>query len=442
MPKSEPIRPWDVARRQAAATSIFLLIFAIIIVVLYWKDREREWRLREEQSSHRLELAYELITRDLERVRSDILYVASQQDIRGFDPDDNLARKAVEDEFANFIRFKQTCQQIRLVDKAGQESVRVDLRGTEVERIPESGLQDKKNRYYIRESLRLKPGELFVSEFDLNQEYGVIEQPLNPVIRFVTPVSNDQGVAHYLLVANYRGAPLIKDLSEISLPGKTLLLREDGHYLLGPNPDDAWGWLLGHPSSFDQQFRDAWQRRNLAEQNCILTDQGAFAFRQIQLQRLGRVQNSSDPARNTLFIVSYLSADQVFETSNQLLQRLLLLVLVILLPLLVLTRFWALASLRRKQQNTLILASETELRELSSRLIRIQEQERRAISREIHDQLGQQVTAINLDLKLAERRPNPTKPEFNCSGRLMKANNCWTRCMILPPEFGPLSWMI
>ena len=35
--------------------------------------------------------------------------------------------------------------------------------------------------------------------------------------------------------------------------------------------------------------------------------------------------------------------------------------------------------------------------------MRIQEEERRAISREIHDQLGQQVTAINLDLKLAKR---------------------------------------
>ena len=43
------------------------------------------------------------------------------------------------------------------------------------------------------------------------------------------------------------------------------------------------------------------------------------------------------------------------------------------------------------------------MRELSSRLLRIQEDERRAISREIHDDFGQQVTAINLDLKLAQR---------------------------------------
>ena len=57
----------------------------------------------------------------------------------------------------------------------------------------------------------------------------------------------------------------------------------------------------------------------------------------------------------------------------------------------------------RQLQNQQIAISEERLRELSSRLLRIQEDERRAISREIHDELGQQATAINLDLKLADR---------------------------------------
>jgi signal transduction histidine kinase len=57
----------------------------------------------------------------------------------------------------------------------------------------------------------------------------------------------------------------------------------------------------------------------------------------------------------------------------------------------------------RQLQNRQIAISEERLRELSSRLLRIQEDERRAISREIHDELGQQATAINLDLKLANR---------------------------------------
>ena len=255
----------------------------------------------------------------------------------------------------------------------------------------------------MRESLTLRTGELFVSDFDLNQEYGVIEEPLNPVIRFVTPISNREGDVQFLLVANYRGAPLLYDLSAISLPGQTFLIREDSEYLLGPG-DSAWGWLLGHDRSFASQFPLAWAQRPESVGGCLLTPAGAFAFREIQLQNLGRAQRNASQSERRMLIVSYLPADQVFATSNQLLNRLLVLVALILLPLYVLTRFWAVASLRRQQQNHLILESEKKLRELSSRLVKIQEDERRAISREIHDQLGQQATAINLDLKMAARK--------------------------------------
>ena len=411
---------WNVAKRQAAAIGLFMVMLGLIVGLLYWTDRQREWRLRKEQAAHRLELAYELMTRDLERVQSDILYVANQRVARRFDSSDDRSRAAVENEFSNFLRLKRSCQQIRLIETSGQESVRVDLRGTEVVILPETERQDKSARYYVRNSLQLKPGKVFISEFDLNQEHGVIEQPLNPVIRFVTKVSNERGGSEYLLVANYRGATLLNDLTAISLPGKTFLIREDGHYLLGPNPDDAWGWLLNHPRRFDRQYTSAWNNRTLAADDCIRTDHGAFAFRQIQMQKRGRVRSETELSQSKrLFLVSYLSADKVFETSNQLLSRLLTLAFLTLLPLSLLARFWAVASVRRQHQNLLILESEKRLRELSSSLVRIQEEERRAISREIHDQLGQQATAINLDLKLAQRDAKSK----NISNQLQQAIN-------------------
>jgi signal transduction histidine kinase len=422
MPTKTAIDSWAIAKRQLAVISVFLLLFAMILAVLYWKDRQREWRLREEQATHRLDLAFELISRDLERVRSDILYVANQPVVQSFQADDTDSKKRVETEFVNFLRFKQTYQQLRLINAQGLESVRVDLRGSQVYVVPDEQLQDKKNRYYVQESLELQSGEILVSEFDLNQEYGVIEQPLNPVIRFVTPVGAGEGETQYLLVANYRGAPLLSELSRISLPGETYLIRDDGGYLLGPGDNNSWGWLLGHDRTFASQFSQAWVQSHDADHNCLLTPSGAFAFREVQLQNLGHVPQEANRAGKSkvivshlvppaisragrsIQIVSHLPAEQVFATSNQLLNRLLVLVALILLPLYVLTRFWAVASLRRKQQNRLILESERKLRELSSRLVKIQEDERRAISREIHDQLGQQATAINLDLKLAERK--------------------------------------
>ena len=127
-----------------------------------------------------------------------------------------------------------------------------------------------------------------------------------------------------------------------------------------------------------------------------MTDQGAFAFRSIPSRRFGLVKGESGREGNELLIVSHLPRSRVFETSNNLLSRLLTLVLIVTLPLFIVTRYWALATVRRRQQNRWIASSELRIRELSSRLLRIQEEERKYISREIHDQLGQQVTAINL----------------------------------------------
>ena len=403
MPISKASTSWDVARQQFSVVGVFLFLLALILLSSYHKDRQQEWRLREEQASHRLELAYELITRDFERTRADILYLANQHDIRSFLRDSLGSRDKIESEFGNFLEFKKTHQQIRLVNIDGRELVRVDFRGGNVETIPEQKLQNKKDRYYIQESAKLLPGEIFVSEFDLNQERGVIEQPLVPVIRFVTPVCDESGKASILLVANYLGGPLLRELRATSLPGQTFLIRQDGQYLLGPKPDDSWGWLLGHGHTFSSQFPAAWKDFQNGKESCFLTLTGAFAFRKIQLQQFGRVQPGGDDSGRELVIVSFLPAAEVFATSNRLITRFGLLALVTLLPLLLLTRLWAVGSVRRRQQNQLISESEKKLRELSSRLVRIQEEERRAISREIHDQLGQQVTAINLDLKLAKR---------------------------------------
>ena len=403
MPISKSPSSWDVARRQFSVVGVFLLLLAAILLSSYYKDRQQEWRLREEQANHRLELAYELITRDFERAQADILYLANQHDIQAFLQDSLGSRDKIESEFGNFLKFKKTHQQVRLVNIEGQELVRVDFRGGNAETVPEQQLQNKKDRYYIQESAELLPGEIFVSEFDLNQERGVIEQPLVPVIRFVTPVDDHSGKAGILLVANYLGGPLLRELSATSLPGQTFLIRQDGQYLLGPKPDDSWGWLLGHGHTFISQFADAWKYFQNGNESCTLTPAGAFAFRKIPLQQFGRVQPDGDDSGSELVIVSFLPAAEVFATSNRLITRLALLALVTLLPLLLLTRLWAVGSVRRRQQNQLIAESESKLRELSSRLVRIQEEERRAISREIHDQLGQQVTAINLDLKLAKR---------------------------------------
>lgn len=57
-----------------------------------------------------------------------------------------------------------------------------------------------------------------------------------------------------------------------------------------------------------------------------------------------------------------------------------------------------------QRANAQLLVSQQELRQLSQQLMRMTEQERSRISREIHDQLGQSLTAIKMELSNARRK--------------------------------------
>jgi signal transduction histidine kinase len=65
----------------------------------------------------------------------------------------------------------------------------------------------------------------------------------------------------------------------------------------------------------------------------------------------------------------------------------------------------------RKQAENQLVQSFTQLRALAARLQNAREEERTRVAREIHDQLGQSLTAIKLDLaSLTRERPGAQKP--------------------------------
>lgn len=403
-------------KRQFVACAMFGALLAAIIGALYFQHRQREWALRTEQAQHRLNIAFELVSLEVNRVRSDATYLANRSAVRQFVSGDESTREKLEADFSLFVEKKGLYDQLRVLDLDGHETIRINLNRGKASAVASNELQDKADRYYFQASRALQPGEIFVSDFDLNVEHGSIERPFKPVIRFVTPVINDSNHVRAFLVLNYLGADLLSELGSSPVPGQLLLLRQDGHYVRGTHDRDAWGWLLNHDRSFANDFPDEWADVD-ARTLCRLTESGAFAFKKLPLGRVGN-ENHVDPpgrgadngneapgdeAENSLWAVSYLPNKSVFAASNELLQRLVIFSAGVFAIAIVFTRAWARATWSRQQQALRITESEERLRELSSRLLRIQESERRAISREIHDELGQQATAINLDLKLALR---------------------------------------
>ena len=84
----------------------------------------------------------------------------------------------------------------------------------------------------------------------------------------------------------------------------------------------------------------------------------------------------------------------------------------------------------------------TRLRALSSRLISAHEEERLRISRELHDDLGQILTSISLDLQRAIKLTDPLKLKIVTERLLVASQDARNRIRKLSSCFGPESLMM
>lgn len=147
--------------------------------------------------------------------------------------------------FLSFVRTSTFFDQVRLLDLSGQELIRADYNDGHPRLAAKSALQNKADRYYFREGLKLKRGDAYVSRFDLNIEHGRIEQPIKPVIRLVQPVFDADGHRFGMVVVNALGRSLLalageEDKSEAV---HVSLLNRDGYWMVGPNRKDLWAFM-------------------------------------------------------------------------------------------------------------------------------------------------------------------------------------------------------
>ncbi len=409
------------ARVVGRFLAIFLpvaLLASAAVLALHDHDLAAERTLHEQSGWHIVDLHASLIDREMESIEADLLYLADAAALRNYLSGSPDARRPLEEEFVLFCSRKGVYDQIRYLDIAGRERVRVNRNKGQPASVPEDELQPKAARYYFVQTMRLKRGEVFVSPFDLNVEHEQIEQPLKPAIRFATPVFDRDGRRRGILVLNYLGAGLLRKLGEVSVPflGSAWLLNRAGHFLRGPRPDDEWGFMLGHGRTFAGYYPEAWKSLASQERGQVRTARGLFTFR--ALPPRGRQPDAPDPAHADpdardagLIVVAHVPNDILEARSTVLLRRLLLFSGVALLLVCVLSWYFAYAGVLRRGHERQLEESEARLRALSARLLTAQEEERRSLARDLHDEMGQVVTAVTLDLQRAVQATDPDKKD-------------------------------
>ena len=280
---------------------IFVVLTVSVVIVSsgYARYKQRQFAL--DRASDQAMVDLQLISTDIQSVlrwiMRDLLVLRDLPSLQLAINTNNydqrrMAFLAVEKEFLSLAAHHQIFQQIRFLDNTGKEIVRVNTRENRTWLTPAGTLQDKSSRYYFQAAAQLKPGQVYVSPMDLNVEQGQIERPLVPVIRYATPVVDQNGNKKGVLVLNVFGSAFLhlfhKQQDKTRHGERFFLLNSDGYFLYHPDQSKTFGFMLGTDETFARyepelapliQARD---RGITIQKSSETSKQTLFAFQRIQ----------------------------------------------------------------------------------------------------------------------------------------------------------------
>ncbi|MDA7746470.1 diguanylate cyclase [Psychromonas sp.] len=282
------IKHWK--RKRGLLYAMILTMFLLLVLLLIHSslydqiksDRETE------QYSELFHMQSKIVS-ELNSVGSDLSYYAhSDLAIDSLASRNILAQKYLISQMYNISLVQQRYEQMRLLDLSGNEVIRINKTSDSIPQIvSESMLQNKADRYYFQEALRLKPYQVYVSKFDLNIENEIIEVPYKPVIRFATPVHDKNKKLLGVAVMNYNGKRIQELLDDLNIHNgdQVFLLNHEGYYLKSNTPETEWGAVLPERASyqFSKQHPNIWSQITSEDRGHLTDNSGEYYFSRFYL---------------------------------------------------------------------------------------------------------------------------------------------------------------
>lgn len=258
--------------RILAVCSVIVLISFYVIAVLMAMDYEQTQITN--QFAIRLKTGVEtdstILTHKLEELHYNVRFLSQLPSIMGimrasnnqeFDSVEKtpleLWKKRLSLVFAGFVSNTPGVTQLRFIGAAnsGRELVRVDRIGSKVVILNEPNLQNRGDRDYFIETQKLPLHSVYLSEINLNREYGKIETPYVPTIRVATPVYAADGKFFGIVIMNVNAGLFLHTL-QANLPSQLQLyiINQYGDFISHPNPGRTFGFDLGQRWRWNNEF--------------------------------------------------------------------------------------------------------------------------------------------------------------------------------------------
>ncbi len=259
-----PVSGRRILRRTLVTGLIFSTLLAGLVLIYYRAESANNLDMLKSGRERIQHLATLTLHQEMAAVLSDLRYLSRHNELFTYlETGGPAAERQLGEEYVHFLAQKRDYDQARLIDLDGQERIRVNQTPGGADSVPSPALQNKKDRYYFTELMKLGPGQIYVSPLDLNVEQGAVEQPLKPMIRFGMAVFDQEGRKRGLLVLNYRADRLINRIHLIAgAPRNLWLLNGEGFWLMGPDGRDEWGFMFPERRErrFSLRYPETWRQ--------------------------------------------------------------------------------------------------------------------------------------------------------------------------------------
>ena len=182
------------------------------------------------------------------------------------------AKEHLQKSFFEVMAITPDIMQLRYLDNEGNEVIKLnrDTPYGMIEELSGEDLQNKKDRYYFSAIEKLSPGDVYLSEVDLNVEHGQIELPLKPTLRAGTRVLEDNTPRGMIIINFFMGSYLasLKNVERVSL----YLADAEGFFLAHPDENRSWSRFFDNSSTVSNEFRVECGKGILEEATCRFHD--------------------------------------------------------------------------------------------------------------------------------------------------------------------------
>ncbi len=266
----------------------FILTFALlgglvaaILLTFYQYSISQKKTLFLEKEKHTLETLHQLSLTYFSRLHSDIHLLGNMK----FSATDKTDIKEKQAFFLNFAHSKRIYDQVRYLDILGHEIIRVNYDGKKADLTPEAELQNKADRYYFKETIKLPPHTVYTSPLDLNIEHGQLEIPYKPMLRLAIRVTDKNNQPSGIIILNFLAGHYLQELENVRnlSMGDLSLINSSGQFIFHKNPSKQWSFMFPNRplEGIFKDDPDVWLNMLYTDANQMETTQGIYTFNRI-----------------------------------------------------------------------------------------------------------------------------------------------------------------